>query len=55
MDNVFIIRHILEKRYEYNLTLHQSFIELTQAYDSVKCKAAPDAVKNMEFPKHYKI
>jgi hypothetical protein len=36
MDQIFHIRQILEKKWEYNGTVHQLFIEFKKAYDSVK-------------------
>jgi hypothetical protein len=36
VDQIFYIRQILEKKWEYNGTVHQLFIDLKKAYDSVK-------------------
>jgi hypothetical protein len=36
MDQIFYIHQILEKKWEYNRTVHQLFIEFKKAYDSVK-------------------
>jgi hypothetical protein len=33
---IFYIRQILEKKWEYNRTVHQLFIDLKKAYDSDK-------------------
>jgi hypothetical protein len=38
-DQIFYIRQILEKKWEYNGTVHQSFIDFKKAYDSVKREA----------------
>jgi hypothetical protein len=35
-DHVFYIRQILEKKWEYNGTVHQLFIDFKKAYDSVR-------------------
>ena len=35
-DHIFCIRQILEKRWEYNETVHQLFIDIKKAYDSVR-------------------
>jgi hypothetical protein len=32
----FDIRQILEKKWEYNETVHQLFVELKKAYDSIR-------------------
>ena len=36
LDNVFIVRQTFEKCYEYNIDLHNMFIDYTQTFDSVK-------------------
>jgi hypothetical protein len=38
MDQIFYIRQILEKKWEYNGTVNQLFIDFKEAYDSVKRK-----------------
>jgi len=35
MDYIFCIRQILEEKWEYNKAVHQLFIDLKKAYDSV--------------------
>jgi hypothetical protein len=35
-DQIFYIRQILEKKWEYNGTVHQLFIDFKKAYDSIK-------------------
>jgi hypothetical protein len=35
-DQIFCIRQILEKKWEYNETVHQLLIDLKKAYDSVR-------------------
>jgi hypothetical protein len=35
-DQIFCIRQILEKEWEYNETVHQLFIDFKKAYDSVR-------------------
>jgi hypothetical protein len=36
MDQIFYIRHILEKKWEYNGRVHQLFIDFKKAYDLIK-------------------
>jgi len=36
VDHMFCIRQILEKKWEYNETVHQLFIDFKKAYDSIK-------------------
>jgi hypothetical protein len=35
IDNIFIVRQIIEKCHELNIKLHNVFIDYTQAFDSV--------------------
>jgi hypothetical protein len=35
-DQIFCIHQILEKKWEYNETVHQLFIDFTKSYDSVR-------------------
>jgi hypothetical protein len=35
-DQIFYIQQILEKKWEYNGTMYQLFIDLKKVYDSVK-------------------
>jgi hypothetical protein len=35
-DQIFCIRQILEKKWEYNETVHQLFIDFKKGYDSVR-------------------
>jgi hypothetical protein len=35
-DQIFCIRQMLERKWEYNGTVHQLFIDFKKAYDSVK-------------------
>jgi hypothetical protein len=35
-DQIFYIRQILEKKWEYNGTVHQLFIDISKAYDSLR-------------------
>jgi hypothetical protein len=35
IDNLFIVGQIIEKCHEFNIDLHNAFIDYTQAFDSV--------------------
>jgi len=35
-DQIFYIRQIIEKKWEYNGTVHQLFIDFKKTYDSIK-------------------
>jgi hypothetical protein len=35
VDNIFIIKQVFEKCHEYNIELHNVFIDYTQAFDSI--------------------
>jgi len=35
IDNIFIVRQIYEKCYEYNIDLYNIFIDFSQAFDTV--------------------
>ena len=35
IDNIFIIRQIYEKCHEYNIELHNVFVDFMHAFDSV--------------------
>jgi hypothetical protein len=35
-DQIFCIRQILEKKWDYNETVHQLFIDFKKAYDAVR-------------------
>ena len=36
IDNIFIVRQIFEKCYEYNIDLYNIFVDYTQTFDSVR-------------------
>jgi hypothetical protein len=36
LDNIFTVCQTFEKCYEYNIDLHNMFIDYTQAFDSIK-------------------
>jgi hypothetical protein len=51
MDQIFYIRQILEKKWEYNGTVHQLFIDFKKAYDSVKREVLYNILVEFDIPK----
>jgi hypothetical protein len=51
MDQIFYIRQILEKKWEYNGTVHQLFIDFKKAYDSVKREVLYNILVEFGMPK----
>jgi hypothetical protein len=52
-DQIFYIRQILKKKWEYSGTVHQLFIDFKKAYDSVRRKALYNIL--IEFGIHRKL
>jgi hypothetical protein len=50
-DQIFYIREILEKKWEYNGTVHQLFIDFKKAYDSVKREVFYNVLFDFGIPK----
>jgi hypothetical protein len=50
-DQIFYIRQILEKKWEYNGTVHQLFIDFKKAYDSVKREVLYNILLKFGVPK----
>jgi hypothetical protein len=50
---IFYIRHILEKKWEYNETVHQLFVDFKKAYDSVRREVLYNMIT--EFGVHMKL
>ena len=51
MDQVFALRSIIGKCYEYNITLHQLFIDFKQAYDSINKKKLMLILEEFKIPR----
>ncbi|KAJ4439173.1 hypothetical protein ANN_15132 [Periplaneta americana] len=51
IDQIFCIRQIMEKKWEYKGTVHQLFIDFKKAYDSVKRKVLYDILIEFGIPK----
>jgi purine nucleoside phosphorylase len=49
-DQIFFIRQILEKRWEYNETAHQLFIDFKKAFDAVKREVLYNILKESRVP-----
>jgi hypothetical protein len=52
MDQIFYIRQILEKKLEYNGTVHQLFIDFKKACDSIKREVSYNIVVEFGIPKN---
>jgi hypothetical protein len=50
-DQIFYIRQILEKKWEYNGTVHQLFIDFKKAYDSVMREALYNILIEFRIPR----
>jgi hypothetical protein len=50
-DQIFYIRQILEKKWEYNDTVHQIFIDFKKAYDSVRREASYNICIEFRIPR----
>jgi hypothetical protein len=52
IDNIFLVRQIFEKCYEYNIDVHNIFVDYSQAFDSVnrnkiiECLTKHEVAKN---------
>ena len=49
-DNIFIMRQILEKCYEYNIEMHVLFIDFKQAFDSVDRQKTIQILQELRIP-----
>ena len=54
IDNIFIIRQIYEKCHEYNIELHNVFMDFMQAFDSVNRSTIPECLKQYKVPRKLK-
>jgi hypothetical protein len=50
-DQIFYIRQILEKKWEYNGTVHQLFIDIKEAYNSIKREVLYNILLEFGVPK----
>ncbi|KAJ4443079.1 hypothetical protein ANN_04729 [Periplaneta americana] len=52
IDQIFCIRQIMEKKWEYKGTVHQLFIDFKKAYDSVKREVLYDILIEFGIPRN---
>jgi hypothetical protein len=50
IDNIFMIRQIIEKCYEYNVDIHNIFRDYMHAFDSIKRNKILDSLTENEIP-----
>jgi hypothetical protein len=50
-DQIFYIRQILEKKWEYNDTVHQLIIDFKKAYDSVRREVLYNILNEFGIPR----
>jgi RNA-binding protein YlmH len=51
MDQIFVVRKILEKFYEYDIDLHLLFIDFKKAFDSINQKKLLESLVSFGIPK----
>jgi len=49
-DNIFIMRQLLEKCYEYNIGMHVLFIDFKQDFDSVERQKTVQILQELRIP-----
>ena len=50
IDNIFMIRQIIEKCYEYNVDIHHIFTDYIHAFNSVKRNKILDSLSQYKIP-----
>jgi len=50
IDNLFIVRQIYEKCHEYNIDLHNIFIDFSQAFDTINRDVIYNSLMKHNFP-----
>ena len=50
LDNIFIVLQTFEKCYEYNIDLHNIFVDYIQAFDSINRNKAIDSLNQYNTP-----
>jgi hypothetical protein len=51
IDQIFVMRQTMEKRYEYNTDLHMLFIDFRQTFDSIYRNQSFMALESYGIPK----
>jgi hypothetical protein len=51
IDNIFTVRQIFEKSYEYNIEIHNIFVDYSQAFDSVNKNKIIECLTKYDVPK----
>jgi sorting nexin-29 len=54
LDNIFIVRQTFEKCYEYNIDLHNIFVDYIQAFDSLNRNKVIDSLNQYNIPSKLK-
>jgi hypothetical protein len=49
-DHIFYIRQILEKKWKYNGTVHQLFIDFKKTHDSIRREVLYNILTEFEYP-----
>jgi len=55
IDNIFMIRQIIEKCYKCNINIHDIFIHYTHAFDSIKRNKILDSLIQDKIPPPHQI
>jgi sorting nexin-29 len=50
MDSIFVVRQVLEKCYEFDVDIHQLYIDFRKAYDSIKRNELKETLKQLKIP-----
>jgi hypothetical protein len=51
IDNIFMISQIYEKCHEYNIELHNVFVDFMLAFDSANRSMIPECLKQYKVPR----
>ena len=54
LDSIFLVRQIFEKCYEYNIDLHNIFVDYIQAFDSINRSKVTDSLNQYNIPSKLK-